>query len=250
LLVTLLRLRTYIVIAILTLSGLGVATFFKMQSQDKAQSASLLALADKGDVDAQYEIARRYEGGKGLPQSFPQAARYYNLAAHQGHSEALTRLHQAHDICARHSVTTVEEAHACLMDAEIGDTNAQIQVGVMYMKGDFLKKEPVFAVPYFDLAAIHGDPRGQMMMSIIYSGKVLPFNPVESYAWTSVVAERKDLPDIQKGQALVIRDNLRKIILRDFGQQTMAAAEQKANSYRQKYGNLYSPSTGEPSHVP
>lgn len=184
----------------------------------------------------------RFERGDGLPLSFAQAGYYLRLAAQQGHEQAQARIKEAHKVCSTHSPTNLDEAHACQIDAENGSPNAQVQVGVLYMTGKFLKKEPLLALPYFDFAAIHGDSRGQIMMASFYTGKdgVLTYNPIEAYAWMATVAQRTDLPDDVLRTARIGRDAMKTVMLRDFGAEAANRAEQKAQFYIQKYGQKYS----------
>lgn len=55
-----------------------------------AQADALKLKADQGDVDAQYEIYNRYVNGYSISQDM--AFSYLNLAAGNGHPEALYRL--------------------------------------------------------------------------------------------------------------------------------------------------------------
>jgi len=48
-----------------------------------------LAAGSRGDVASQFRLAQLYEQGLGTPQDFVQAHRWYNIAASQGHAEAL-----------------------------------------------------------------------------------------------------------------------------------------------------------------
>ena len=48
----------------------------------------LKAAAEKGHIDARYELARMYEKGIGSAVDIEQAIRYYNSAANYGHRKA------------------------------------------------------------------------------------------------------------------------------------------------------------------
>ena len=48
----------------------------------------LKAAAEKGHIDARYELARMYEKGIGSEVDMEQAIRYYNSAANYGHRKA------------------------------------------------------------------------------------------------------------------------------------------------------------------
>ncbi|MBR0203611.1 MAG: sel1 repeat family protein, partial [Synergistaceae bacterium] len=48
----------------------------------------LLILAQKGEAKAQYHLGVLFNDGKGVPQDFVQAAKWYTQAASQGHIKA------------------------------------------------------------------------------------------------------------------------------------------------------------------
>ena len=50
--------------------------------------AEFSSLATQGETRAQYQLARMYFDGKGVPQDFKAAAKWYQKAAAQGHSFA------------------------------------------------------------------------------------------------------------------------------------------------------------------
>ena len=50
--------------------------------------AAAFDAAEAGDVDAQYDLARRFESGNGLPRSYQEAGKWYLAAAERGHGFA------------------------------------------------------------------------------------------------------------------------------------------------------------------
>ena len=48
--------------------------------------------AEQGPMDAQYNIGRCYEYGNGVEQSYEEAAKWYQLAADNGHETAQNEL--------------------------------------------------------------------------------------------------------------------------------------------------------------
>ena len=48
----------------------------------------LRALAEQGDVEAQFNLGVRYGTGEGVPQDDVEAVRWYRLAAEQGSARA------------------------------------------------------------------------------------------------------------------------------------------------------------------
>jgi uncharacterized protein len=55
------------------------------------------SLAHLGDMMAQYQLGRGYHYGKGVPQDFAKACRWYGLAAEQGYIDALNALERISD---------------------------------------------------------------------------------------------------------------------------------------------------------
>ena len=54
--------------------------------------ADLQTLAERGDSDAQWQMAVRYHNGEGVPQDDTQAMKWFERAAEQGHLDAQSRL--------------------------------------------------------------------------------------------------------------------------------------------------------------
>ncbi len=48
----------------------------------------VIKLANKGDIQAQYELGLMYELGLGVEKNFPQAFSWYQKSAHQNHPKA------------------------------------------------------------------------------------------------------------------------------------------------------------------
>ena len=89
---------------------------------DFAQAAKWFRVAaDQGHADAQNSLGTMYSGGKGVPKDYVQAAKWYRLAADQG------------------------------------DSYAQTSLGTMYSGGNGVPKDYVQAVKWFRLAADQGD---------------------------------------------------------------------------------------------
>jgi len=57
-----------------------------------SSSASVILLAERGDVEAQAKLGGMFLTGRGVPQDFHKAAKWYYLAAVQGHREAQYQL--------------------------------------------------------------------------------------------------------------------------------------------------------------
>jgi len=120
--------------------------------------------AAAGDAAAQYRIGILFADGKELAE----AARYYKLAADQGHHEAQSRL--ATLVC--NGLGVPKDAHDCIrlykQAAEGGVTQAQVNLAARYLSGDDTPINHVEAVRLARLAADKGDATGQLLLGICY----------------------------------------------------------------------------------
>ena len=91
------------------------------QSGDFATALrELKPLAEQGDADAQVFMGSIYETGKGVPQDYKQAAKWYRKAAEQGHA------------------------------------GAQVNLGVMYINGTGVLSDKVLAHMWSNIAGANG----------------------------------------------------------------------------------------------
>ena len=98
-----------LVMALLLSSGLAAESL-----------SNLRQLAEMGDANAQYILARFYARGEGVPQDYAEAVRWYRKAAEQG------------------------------------SVRAQASLGLMYAKGEGVPQEYIMAHKWFNLAAAAG----------------------------------------------------------------------------------------------
>src|SRR3954469_1688799 len=106
-------------------------------------------LADRGDADAQYNIAQAYFLGRGVPQNSNLAEQWYERAARQGHEEA------------------------------------QANYGLLL----FQKGRRREAMPWIEQAANRGDPRAQYVFgTALYNGDLVPADLPRGYAMMSRAA--------------------------------------------------------------
>jgi TPR repeat protein len=228
--------RKYIAVFLITLAALSGTAYYSHDKQQRAEAIALRAVADQGDAESQYRIAAHFEDGNGVSQSFDHAGDYYNRAAHQGHSGARARIAKAHEVCFDHSPRNLDEAHECQIDAHAGNANSQVAVAVLYDSGRLFKQNDVLAVLWYDLAAIQGDSRAQLMMARANAGRGLLPNPVEEYAWAATAAQRNDLPEDLRRNMLTLTRVLKEKLVANYGQDVADRAEAKARFYIQNYG--------------
>jgi cell division septation protein DedD len=120
-------------------------------------------LADRGDPDAQYDIAQAYFLGRGVPQNSNLAEQWYERAARQGHEEA------------------------------------QANYGLLLFQNGRRRE----AMPWIEQAANRGDPRAQYIYgTVLYNGDLAPADLPRAYAMMSRAAEAGLPPAISQLAAM------------------------------------------------
>jgi TPR repeat protein len=114
---------------VLAFVALGMANAFAREGQfvpaPYAAAAQVIRLAKLGDVRSQTQLGQMYATGKGVPQDYIEAAKWYYRAADRG------------------------------------DPRAQYELGVMYNKGQGVRRDYVLAELWLNLSASQagGDDR-------------------------------------------------------------------------------------------
>jgi uncharacterized protein len=182
------------------------------------------ALAEGGNVTAEYNLAEIYIKGAGVKQDFAEAAKWYAKAAEAGQPDAQSRLGVmyvkgigvAHDyekagqwfmLAAKQDNIDAEtylgflyaggmgfkkdNAQALLWfkrAAEAGSVLAQYNTAVMYEKGLGAAQNDLAASNYYRMAAEQGNADAAFSLGQDYAvGKAgIGQDPLEAYAWLSV----------------------------------------------------------------
>jgi hypothetical protein len=123
---------------------------------DLAEAAKWFRLAaEQGHASAQYFLGTMYDGGLGVPQDDAEAAKWYRLAAEQGLAEA------------------------------------QYNLGVRYRKGDGVPQDYAEAVKWYRLAAEQGLAEAQSNLGVMYGyGQGVQQDYVQAHMWFNLAASR------------------------------------------------------------
>ena len=111
-------------------------------------------LAESGDLDAQYELAKIFFAGKEVTQDLYKAKRWFALAADKGHIEAQYRLGNCY--ARGQGVTEINYNIAIRyyqMAAEKDNANALFALGNCYAKGQGVAQDLEKAQGYYQRAA-------------------------------------------------------------------------------------------------
>lgn len=193
---------------------------------------TLVTLAAAGDIDAAFELGERYTFGvRGAGVDYIEAARWYQLAADQGHRGAQTRMGEAYRYGDGVKQSFVEAMRWFRLAADEGFAPAQFQVALMYLGnagvdrdlgeyrrwlmlgadqnhvrsmealGDLLVDPNEGVVDYaeamrlYTFAAQTGDGNAQFDLGVMYAeGEGVPVNNAEAYYWIalSLIAAPRD----------------------------------------------------------
>jgi len=127
---------------------LFLLSVFVVRGMGQSASEELVKRAQSGEADAQLELGRAYEDGKGFPQDDDSAMIWIRKAAEQGNAKA------------------------------------QSSLGAMYAVGRGVAKDNVEAVRWYKKAAKQGLPEGMYNVSISYfNGEGVTADLNLSYAW-------------------------------------------------------------------
>ncbi|WP_132386638.1 SPOR domain-containing protein [Novosphingobium sp. PhB165] len=112
-------------------------------------------LADKGDADAEFNLAQAYKMGRGVPLDLEQAETLYGKAAAQGHVQAADN----YGLLLFQRGQREEAMPYIAAAAARGDSRAQYILGVAHFNGDFVEKDWVAAYALVSLAQQAGLPQ-------------------------------------------------------------------------------------------
>src|ERR1043165_3352905 len=106
-------------------------------------------LADRGDADAQYNLAQAYFLGRGVPQNMTLAEQWYERAARQGHPEATAN----YGLLLFQNGRRQEAIPFITRAADAGDPRAQYVLGTALFNGDIIERDAPRAYALMSRAA-------------------------------------------------------------------------------------------------
>jgi hypothetical protein len=128
------------------------------------------SIAEGSDRNAQYNIARLYYQGKGVPQDFGEAARWFHKAANRD------------------------------------EPYAEFFLGMMYSSGKGVPQNYESAAWWYRKSAAQGTPEAQANLgSLYYAGQGVPQDLVEAYKWLDLAVSRFSSADAKNREETVKR---------------------------------------------
>lgn len=192
---------------VLVLVLCGPAAWVRATAADKGINPSLLAKANAGDAEAQYQLGNAYNYGDKVRQDYAQALIWYRKGAEQGNADAEFQLGGLYHF--GHGVPHDEaQSFAWTMKAaEQGNVDAEFFISTCYSEGWGVAKDDAQGIVWLRKAAEQGDTRSQFMLGWAYeSGTVgVPQDFAEAFLWLDIAASGEDTPKKRK-EALKRRD--------------------------------------------
>ena len=138
------------------------ATEARGQDADGEDIAAVIALAEQGDADDQFNLGKAYFYGSGVPLDTDKAVKLIRTAADQGHA------------------------------------GPQTLMGTFYLLGDAVAVDQAESIKWFKRAAIQGNSTAQFSLGIIYKdASDVPDHKITAYAWYAIARAQGDELAIQ-----------------------------------------------------
>lgn len=146
------------------------------------------SIAERGYVPAQRAVAKCYMDGRGVEQSYEEAAKILLPLAESGDSRAQAWL----AVCYLKLGKPVEEIYPWLQKAAVqGEDGANLGLGMFYADGYGVEQSDEEAVKYFRKAAEAGNPQAQFRLADCYEvGRGVEQSNEQAIAWYVKAAEQ------------------------------------------------------------
>ena len=149
--------------------------------------------AEKGDTDAQVDLGNLYFEGKGIPQDYAEAVRWYRLAVEQGSARGQNNLGISYANGSGVPMNKEEAARWYRLAADQGLAAAQSNLGFLYSTGQGVSMNKAEAARWYRLAAEQGQARAQTNLGRLYQdGQGVPMNKEEAARLYRLAAEQGD----------------------------------------------------------
>ena len=168
--------RAYLLGSVLTFGlawGLRPLSVSAQASEmSSARIAALLAAAEQGDADAQFQYAGLHvEGADGIPVDYQIAIEWYSRAAEQDHIASILRLSTL-----LLAPNPAEAIRLVVKAAELGEAVAQWRAGQVYagrifIPGSGVSRDQEASLRWFELAAAQGHHPSEEALADLYTAE-------------------------------------------------------------------------------
>jgi TPR repeat protein len=189
------KFRLSLGVILLLLAGWAMQLPGQTTDAERKEFEAVKARADKGDAEAQLNVAFHYANGQGVARDPVKAAKYVRKAAEQGLASAQCRLGLLYSNGDGVKPDKAEAARWLHRAAAQGLAEAQFDLGICYAKGDGVGENAVEAVGWYRKAAAQGLPVAMCELGNCYlEGNGVPTDIPEGVKWTRKAAERGFAP--------------------------------------------------------
>ena len=124
-------------------------------------------LAEKGDLFAQFNLAKMYREGKGVSKDYKAAVKWFNLSAEQGNALAQYHLGVAYSF----GLGVVPDYEIALKwyvkSAEQGNAFAQHHLSLLYYFGNGVPEDKKYAYMWANLASLSGFEMAEQLRQVL-----------------------------------------------------------------------------------
>ncbi len=140
--------------------------------------------AEQGDVAAQNNLGGMFGRGEGVPKDGREAVKWYSKAAQQGFAKAQFNLGLMYDTGDGVSKDLIEAARWYGKAAEQGLAEAQYNLGMMHASGEGVARDLSESVKWYRVAAEQNHTKSQFELGLIYEkGRGVPKDSREAFKW-------------------------------------------------------------------
>ena len=162
----------------------------------ESESVSIVTHQERaaaGDATAQWQLGSMYLIGKGVPQDYAEAVKWFRKAAEQGFADAQFILGVMYTNGEGVPKDDAEAVKWYRKAAEQGNADAQFILGVMYTNGSGVPKDDAEAVKWYRKAAEQGNADAQYNLGTMYTnGSGVPQDNVKAYMFFNLAAAQGD----------------------------------------------------------
>lgn len=155
--------------------------------------AKIRALAEQGDVRAEYKLGKIYGNGRGVARDYAAAFRWCHAAAEKGDSEAEYAVGYSYDTGTGVKQDIPEAIRWYQKAADQNDRRAQHTIAGMYYDGRGMERDWTKAAVWYRRAAENGLPRAQYDLGYMYYyGQGLAQDRAEAMRWFRAALKQGD----------------------------------------------------------
>lgn len=150
-------------------------------------------LAEQGNSEAQYKLGYCYNGGRGVPKSSGEAAKWYRKSAEQGNAEAQNSLGDCYAYGDGVMSSYAEAVKWWRKSAEQGNSWGQYHLGWSYVRGEGVEQSYAEAAKWYQKSAEQGHAGAQSRLGLCYyNGQGVPQSYTEAVKWWRKSAEQDE----------------------------------------------------------